>query len=213
MAGDDNYLPDIIFRVFPAGYYRFDWAHYPFWLWRQNRDLARTVRGTAIEQEKEVALPSTGAEMVPVTHAMPPANVVTADIEAEIETTLKNTNYPPNAERAWLIRTVATLRIQHGHEVVYRLITGSQINALLLANTQIGLDMTRAHAIYDAAANAFPAMYSSFPFNTWVNYPVNMGLLRIEPSGTDANTLKITPRGVDFLHFLVNSNLTETKPG
>jgi hypothetical protein len=121
--------------------------------------------------------------MIPATHAMPPPNEVTAEIEAEIGTALRSASYPPNVEKAWLIRAISMLRIQHGHEVVYRLITGSQINVLLLANTPAAINMTKAREIYDAAAAAFPNIYLNFSFDTWVHYPVNMGLLRIEPSG------------------------------
>ncbi|HEY1314997.1 MAG TPA: hypothetical protein VGE92_14045, partial [Steroidobacteraceae bacterium] len=45
---------------------------------------------------------------------------------------------------------LSMLRIQHGHEVVYRLITGSQMNVLLLANTPAAINMTKAREIYDA---------------------------------------------------------------
>ena len=172
-----------------------------------------SVQGTAIEQKKEVELPSPATEMVPAAQAMPAPNVVTADIEAEIQTTLQNSNFSPAVERAWLIRTIAMLRVQHAHEVVYRLITGSQIGAMLAANTAVGIDMTRARAMYDAAVISFPDTYVNFPFDTWVNYPVHMGLIRIEPSGTGPNLLRITPRGEDFLHFLVSNNLTEPKRG
>ena len=87
------------------------------------------------------------------------------------------------------------------------------MNVLLLANTPAAINMTKAREIYDAAAAAFPNIYLNFSFDTWVHYPVNMGLLRIEPSGTGPSTLRITSRGADFLHFLVGRNLTAAKQG
>ena len=71
-------------------------------------DLADDLQGTAVEQQKEVESPSAGSEMIPATHAMPPPNEVTAEIEAEIGTALRSASYSPNVEKAWLIRAISS---------------------------------------------------------------------------------------------------------
>jgi hypothetical protein len=176
-------------------------------------DLATEVQNPAAEQQKTLELPPATPEMVPATHVMPPASELTASIESEISNALTTSNFPANVEKAWLIRTVAALRIMRGHEIVYRLIVGSQINMLLLANTASPFNMSQAREIYELAKTTYPAIYTNFAFETWVNYPVSNGLLRIDADGTGPSILKITPLGQDFLHYLVNNSLTAPKVG
>jgi hypothetical protein len=167
----------------------------------------------AAEQQKKLEAPSAEVAMVPATHALPPSSEIHAPIEQEIRTAMANANLPADVEKAWLIRAVAGWRIARAHEVVYRLIVGSQITILLQANTASPPNLNSVREIYDTAKATFPDMYTSFIFETWIHFPVSMGLLRMEPAGTDPAILKITPLGQDFLHYLINNSLTAPKYG
>jgi hypothetical protein len=170
---------------------------------------------SAAEAQKKAEEPAAiTADTVPAGHAMPPASEVYAPIEQEIRAAFANLKLPPELERAWLTRMVATLRVVHAHENVYRLIMGSQLTLLTRANTATPPDMEAAEALYDEAKAAFPDTYANFDFNNWFRYPVNVGLLRIDDGGLGRpTTLRITPAGRDFLHYLVASGLTMPKPG
>lgn len=149
----------------------------------------------------------------PTSLAPPPPSEVYDPIDKELQKTITNTNAPPEIERAWLVRTITTLRVNYAYEIIYRLIVGSQIALILEANTNAPPDTDRARAIFNAAKTSFPEVYANFPFETWLNFPVNQGLLRIEPASTGPAAVKITPLGRDFLHYLVNAGLTSGRSG
>lgn len=167
-------------------------------------------------QQKEIEAPSNAGSppnAVPASHALPPQSEVLAPIEQEMAKALADLSLPPDVERAWLLRGAAAFRVARGHEVTYRLIVGSQINVLLEANTGVPPNVDRAREIYNAAAASWPDIYRSFAFETWFHFPVNSGLLRIDPAGAGPSILRITPLGQDFLHYLVNNSLTGPKAG
>jgi len=169
---------------------------------------------TAAEQQKTLESPASTAmtPSVPAEAALPqPMEIYTA-IESEITTALESSKFPPDVQKAWLIRAVATTRIMRGHEMVYRLILGSQIEFLLATNSAPAPNMVRAHRIFDTAKAAFPNMYSNFSFDAWLHYLLNNGLIKIETIGVE-QVLRITPLGQDFLHYLVSNNLTSPKAG
>jgi hypothetical protein len=145
---------------------------------------------------------------------MPPPAPVYEPIEQEILTILANSKWPPDVERVWLIRALAASRTNHQHEIVYRIITGFQINLLLAANTPAPPDIMAAQTIYDQATTMYPDLYKNFPFDAWLRYPMTAGLLRADNSTPgQAIVYRITLLGQDFLHYLINSGLTATKYG
>ena len=176
-------------------------------------DFADEQPKAAAEQQKKLEPPATETSMVPATHALPPPSEVHAPIEREIKEGMTNAKLPVDVEKAWLVRAVAALRISRAHEIVYRLIVGSQITLLLQANTATPPTTESAREIYEAAKTSFPDLYSSFALETWLQFPVNMGLMRIEPASAGPAKLKITPLGQDFLHYLVDNSLTAPKYG
>lgn len=97
------------------------------------------------------------------------------------------------------------------HDAIYRLIFGSQLGLLLQANTGAPPNMEQARTVYDNAATNFPDIYSDFSFDAWLDFPRRMGLVRIELVADRPALIRITPMGRDFLHYLVNSGLTESK--
>jgi hypothetical protein len=178
-------------------------------------EFSSNTQKTALERQKQNPGPLTQITdtMVPASHAMPPPVALYNSIEEEVRKTLSELSLPADIEKAWLIRSIATARVERVHEVVYRLILASQISLVLQANTAIPVDPLKAMKIYDAAKADFPQIYSDFSFDSWVNYPVSMGLLKKEEKNTDSYVLRVTEAGKDFLHYLVNNGLTSGKVG
>lgn len=167
------------------------------------------------EQQKVIPAPTevASAATVPAQAAAPPTSEVYAGIEKEIFDAIKSANFPPELERAWLVRGIAATRVARAHEIAYRLILGSQINLLLAANSSAPPDMEAVRAAYEAAKSSFPSVYENFSFDTWLNWPINSGLLMVDQSNPARSILRITPTGQDFLHYLVTNSLTSHKAG
>jgi hypothetical protein len=171
--------------------------------------------GPAAEQQLTLeAQKSTGESLsVRVEDVLPPPMEIYAPYEKEIVTTLEKTKYPPNIEKAWLIRAVAVNRVMAGHESIYRLILGSQLELLLAANSGVPPDLARAHEIFNNAKATFPSIYTNFAFEGWLHWVTSTtGLMSLQSFGAQ-QVLRTTPLGKDFLHYLVASGLTSPKPG
>jgi hypothetical protein len=170
-------------------------------------DASEQSPATAIQQQKEIQNP-TEAPKVPADHAMPPYDKAYTPAENEFKRELEAVKLPQDLERAWLIRGVIVHRFQRAHEKNYRILLGSQLSLLLGANTPTPLDMKAAEEIYNSAKMAFPTMYDGFSFDQWVDFPIRIGLARV-----DATRIVTTPTGRNFLKYLVDQGLTGPKPG
>ena len=162
--------------------------------------------GDVSEQQKKIETTTSSKSPVP-TVTLPPPNEIYAQIEKEVRDAGTAANIAPDVEKAWLIRALAVFRVWNGHERVYRLITGSQLELLLRTNSA-PLKIDTARQMYEEAKANYPDWYKEFEFETWVNFPINSGLLREE-----ASVLRITPLGQDFMHYLVSNSMTNPKPG
>ncbi len=164
------------------------------------------------QQQKQIAKP-TSAEP-PGGEAPPPApSPALRPIEESITAAVSASNASEEIKRAWLIRGVAVARIERAHEMNYRLIMGSQIALLLQANTGVNFDVDAARAIYDEAKAKYPEIYKTFEFETWLNWPANTGLMKIDRDASNKSTITISDIGKDFLHYLVGAGLTSGKIG
>jgi hypothetical protein len=67
--------------------------------------------------------------------------------------------------------------VLRAHDAVYRLIFGSQLELLLLANTPSPPNTELARSLYDQAAANFVELYEDFSFDAWLNFPIRMGLV------------------------------------
>jgi hypothetical protein len=169
----------------------------------------------AVEKQKkpDAVATITASDTIPAAHAKPPPNEIYDPFEQRIRAILTSANYPYDLERDWLIREVAIARVQRIHEINYRLVLGSQINLMLLANTKNPPTTEKAREIFDQAKAMYPALYQDFTFEAWKQYPTNIGLLRAETTATGITLFRITPAGRDFLHYLVDNSLTDPKAG
>jgi hypothetical protein len=181
-------------------------------------DLTTESSASVAERQKNLeATPSekNSAATVPASDTLPPPIDVYASMEEEIQKSLAADEKSSTSSKiAWLIRGVVHWRFARNHEIIYRLILGSQIELLLQANTTSPPNMDQAQAtMYESAKAAYPDIYAKFPFEAWLNYPINVGLLTKEPAEAGSEILKITPLGKHFLHYLVENSLTSRKIG
>ena len=95
---------------------------------------------------------------------MPPPHEAYGPIEEHVRNALP-TDRAAEVERAWLIRSLVTLSVLRTHDMVYRVIFGSQLNLMLQANTASPPNTDRAREIYDAAVASFPEIYADFSFD------------------------------------------------
>jgi hypothetical protein len=168
---------------------------------------------TPAEQQKALEPPSAiAASMVRADAIRPPPLEIYAEIERETSTVLEASKYPPDLQIAWLTRAVAVHRVLRDHEIVYRLILGSQIELLFAANTAPLPNMVRAHQIFDAAKARFSDLYINFSFDAWLQFLLNTKLVQTPTLGVE-QVVRTTPLGQDFLRYLVNNNLTSPKAG
>jgi hypothetical protein len=142
----------------------------------------------------------------------PPAPALRA-IEETIAAAVSTSTASEDVKRAWLIRGVAVARLEKAHETTYRLIMGSQIGLLLQANTGATFEVDAARAIYDEAKTKYPEIYKAFEFEAWLNWPANIGLIKIDRGAPNKSKITITDLGKDFLHYLVGVGLTSAKIG
>jgi hypothetical protein len=170
----------------------------------------------AKQQEKGAPDDVTKPATVPAAPALlpsqlPPPSPLYAPLEQEIQKWLSSV--PQQHRELWLIRLTAINATELGHERVYRLISGSQIGLILQANSITPPTSEQARQMYENAKSAWPDWYANFPFETWINFPLNMKLLYAEAAGDKPTIFKITPRGRDFLEYLLKSGLTFPKMG
>jgi hypothetical protein len=143
---------------------------------------------------------------------MPPPYEAYGPLEEAVRNALP-ADRVPEVQQAWLIRGLVMTSVMRTHDAVYRLIFGSQLDLLLQANTPSPPNTEQARAMYDVAAANFPEMYTDFSFDAWLDFPIRMALLRVEPVANRPALIRVTPLGRDFLHYLVNSGQTERRAG
>lgn len=139
---------------------------------------------------------------------MPAASPEVAKLEGEIEQALANMQDPDkDTTIKRLVRAYALTVTQKEFEVVYRVIFGSQLELLLLANAG-GVEMIAAEQTFERAKSQFPNVHSNAKLNDWLTYPIAMKLIE---KNADGSRIVITGRGQEFLHYLVQNGLTGPK--
>lgn len=161
--------------------------------------------------------------------ALPPAPVSGSDAGPRLETDvmLAGTDLPTILERdrnvraslerlatpsdkdKILIRSVAAMATDREFERAYRLIYGSQINALGRLNSagEDGLSSDDVRPSYDEAARLYPDLYATYPFERWIDFLTRSGLVR-----DSANGYALTGWGYDFVVLLARSRYPLFKP-
>ena len=99
-------------------------------------------------------------------------------------------------------------RLQGGHEYVYNRIFGSQIAALERLRATGGFATeTEAREFLEPYQVMNEAVYSTYPFERWAGFLVDMGLVLREGAG-----FRMTPVGLGFLDYIEQAQLSKAKP-
>jgi hypothetical protein len=157
--------------------------------------------------EPSPPVPSPNKDDVP-----PPVHPVLVPRETQLRAVLEASGLKDDLKQAWLVHALATAQIQHSFEVVYRLIFGSQLELLRLANAGVVTD-AQSRAIFDDAKTRFPLLYDKIEYSAWFGYAVRAGLIEGKLSAPFETDFHITPLGREFLIYLVNNGMTGNKYG
>lgn len=145
---------------------------------------------------------------------MPPRDPVYDPLDAQLLTWL-NEHMPGDNKLmlAWAIRSRSISEAFRLHELHYRAIFGSQIQALKALNT-VGRAPIRDLEVYFNAAASNPAwsvFYKDRSFDMWTSFLVDAGHLHFIPN-SDPQEVEITPLGRQFLVWIAQNGLSENKP-
>lgn len=91
-------------------------------------------------------------------------------------------------------------------ERTYRMIFGSQMEALLLANGAGGVSADALRTMFDNAKQRFPNIHSTRTFEQWVGFILAQSLIEVTP-GSDGKFFRILPYGRGYLHYFVSAQL------
>jgi hypothetical protein len=75
-------------------------------------------------------------------------------------------------------------------------------------NVDHGVPQDVARQTYEAAKSTYPEVYRHFPFEHWIGFLQNGGLITVAPSGNYV----LTPYGRGFLKYILDRRLSVTKP-
>lgn len=155
----------------------------------------------ASEQLQEARKPAIEAA---IQTAPPAARPAVADLEGRLRAQLAGDQAQ---QTATLLRELAETRVRAGHESIYRLIFGSQIQALKQLDLRGTATVQEAQQYYNTLIALWPDLYPKYPFESWLNFLIAMLLVQ-----RDGESLSTTIYGHDFLTYLTANRIPEAKP-
>jgi len=115
--------------------------------------------------------------------------------------------YPEDGREAILLRALATSRLVGAHEYIYNRIFGSQILGLKRLDEIGGATVEQAREFFHQFAVQYPDVYAGYGFDGWLGFLTSNALI-----ARNVDRLEVTPFGHDFLVYLRDVRLTESKP-
>ncbi len=115
---------------------------------------------------------------------------------------------------AWAIRSRSVSEANRMHEANYRLLFGSQINALKTLNV-VGQGPISEFKTYFENMKTNPtyeAYHKARTFEQWGEFLINTEYVA-HVEGSDPPLVRITPFGRQFLQWMVVASVPEVKPG
>lgn len=158
----------------------------------------------AIEKQKDEGPNPAANVILPMRLTEPPPSDAVRLLE---EGLVENLQTIPDAERvSGLVRQLATIRVQAGHEYVYNRIFDSQLFALRGLNTAANVSMQNARDFLATYCSKNEIPPDSLKFEQWLHFLTSNGLIEIHE-----DSITITTFGRDFLVYVVNQRLPEVK--
>ena len=108
-----------------------------------------------------------------------------------------------------LIRIIATQAIRQQFETTYKIIWGSQLTALEIANTAPdGVQKKTFETLYNQASARHKELYANYSFERWLAFMENQFL-----SFSKDDSIYITLTGREFLKYIIHQGYTLYKFG
>lgn len=169
----------------------------------------------AVSQQSGGTAKSATLPAITDTSNLPPSDFVYDILDAEIKATLdQHIKGEIEVKLAWAIRSRSVSEANRMHETNYRLLFGSQIQALKALNVSGQTSISDLEKFYAAiAANPLNELFhKDRTFEQWRNFLLNIGYAK---TVEDSNNLlvQITPFGQQFLQWMVIVGVSEFKSG
>lgn len=104
---------------------------------------------------------------------------------------------PPTDREEQTAIALANWQLSWNFEVLNQQVFGSQLSVLGQANTSVTSESSLKSA-YDLAVSYYPQTYANYPFESWLGWMVNVGLLYKHGDG-----FITTAYGREFLRYLI----------
>jgi hypothetical protein len=150
-----------------------------------------------------VSTPAAGTPASPI--GIPTPRPAVAHLEGELRGQLAGVEV--TQQNTKLLRELAETRVRAGHEQIYNRIFGTQILAMKNLDLRGTATVADAKQYYDSLIPRFPKMYPAYPFESWLGFIINSGLV-----SRDGEVLTPTVYGHDFVVYLADNRLSEDKP-
>lgn len=156
-------------------------------------------------QQKTIAsdIVASSSELKQKNNLLPPTPAI-SQVESKLADDLKKID--PGDQIALLTRELAVARLIVAFERIYRVLFGSQIYGLRRLNEVQKATIADAHALYETFRSQTPSDYP-ISFDVWIGFLKNQELVK-ENNGT----VEITDIGRDFLLYITQNRLIESKP-
>lgn len=112
-----------------------------------------------------------------------------------------------------MARAFADKLIALSHERTYRLIYGSQIEAVARANVGNGISMDELRNLFDAYKAAQPEFHAHTMFEPWYMFIVESALIKAETNSDGSVIVRCTDAGRAFLGYILANHLPYQKIG
>lgn len=112
-----------------------------------------------------------------------------------------------------MARAFADKLIALSHERTYRLIYGSQIEAIARANVGNGISLEDLRRLFDAYKASQPEFHSHTMFEPWYMFIVESALIKAETNSDGSVVVRCTDAGREFLGYILANHLPYQKIG
>jgi hypothetical protein len=132
-------------------------------------------------------------------------------LENELRQRIEQSVPDPKFHYPWALRMYAMTAVEKAHETNYRVIVGSQIFALKMANQNGGkLSDENLRSIYSNALLEHPGEYQGFSYEAWLGFLHRCSYL-VVGEGQYSTMFFITDLGRNFLMWMALAGASESK--
>ena len=138
---------------------------------------------------------------------LPPSTPVQKKVEDAIREDPHLKDLSPEDKIAVLIQAQASVQMQAAFEKTFRIIFGSQLSALRLADSYpaTGIPLKDVEALFNSAKAHFPEIHKNRTFEQWTQFLVDTGLGRSMPPQNSVPMAGVTDLGHEFVVYVTQN--------